>query len=233
MNVPVHGCTCAGMHLCMKVPIHKWTCAWAYLCMYVPVHELSCAWTYQCMNVGTYAWQYILVHELLVHKQTCAWTCLCMNVPVHERANAWMYLYMVLHVLLRAALDDGRPQSTLTRKMTGLPCLNQGDGSSVADPYPKLLPSRIGIWIQSKLMSRIRIRIRNYHWGWGLLNKCSDINTIFNIKSLISAQKRPLNVHSNFKCENFTKFHENFSKRYGSEKIRGQDPDPDPKWPSR
>ena len=53
---------------------------------------------------------------------------------------------------------------------------------------PKLLPSRIWIRIRNKLMSRIRIRIRNYHWGSGLLkNKCSDKNTIFNIKSSISA----------------------------------------------
>ena len=41
-------------------------------------------------------------------------------------------------------------------------------------------------------------------------------NTIFNIKSLISAQKLPFNIHSDFKCENFTK-------------ISVKDPDPDPK----
>jgi len=42
--------------------------------------------------------------------------------------------------------------------------------------------------------------------GSGFLkNKCSDKNTFFNIKSSISAQKLPLNVHSNFKYENFTK----------------------------
>jgi len=100
---------------------------------------------------------------------------------------------------------------------------------------PKLLPSRIRIRIRNKLKSRIRIRIRNYRWGSGLLKKkCSDKNTIFNIKSSISAQKLPLNVHYDFKCENFKeitrKFHENFSQGSGSgsEKIRGQDPDPDP-----
>jgi len=81
--------------------------------------------------------------------------------------------------------------------------------------YPKLLPSRIRI--RNKLISRIRIRIQNYHWGSGLLkDKCSDKNTIFNIKSLISAQKWPLIVHSDLKCENFTNFTD-------------KDLDPDPK----
>jgi len=55
---------------------------------------------------------------------------------------------------------------------------------------PKLLPSRIWIRIRNKLISTGRIRIRNYHWGSGLLKaKCSDKNTIFNIKSSILAQK--------------------------------------------
>jgi len=46
----------------------------------------------------------------------------------------------------------------------------------------KLLPSRIRI--RNKLISRIRIWIRNYHWGSGFLeNKCSAKNTIINIKS--------------------------------------------------
>jgi len=53
--------------------------------------------------------------------------------------------------------------------------------------------------------------------------KCSDTNTIFNIKSLISAQKLPLNVHYDYKCENFRKLCENFTK------ISVKDPDPDPK----
>jgi len=72
--------------------------------------------------------------------------------------------------------------------------------------------------------------------GSGLLKKkCSDKHTIFYIKTSISAQKLPLNVYYDFKCENFKeiprKFHENFSQGSGSgsEKIRGQDPDPDPK----
>jgi len=66
------------------------------------------------------------------------------------------------------------------------------------------LPSRI--WIRNKLISRIRIQIQNYHWASGLLkDKGSDKNSNFNIKSSISAQKWPVNVHSNFKCENFTK----------------------------
>jgi len=66
----------------------------------------------------------------------------------------------------------------------------------------KLLPSRIQI--QNKLISRIRIR--NYHLGSGLLkDKCSDKNTMFNIKSLIPAPKWPLNVHSDLKWKNFMK----------------------------
>jgi len=70
---------------------------------------------------------------------------------------------------------------------------------------PKLLPYRIQICILNKLISRIWIRIRNHYWGSGLLkDKCSDENTIFNIKSSISAQKLTLNLHSNFKCKNFT-----------------------------
>jgi len=80
---------------------------------------------------------------------------------------------------------------------------------------PKLLPSRIQFG--NKLISRIRIRIRNYHWGSGLLKtKCSDKNTIFNMKSSTSAQKWPLNVHSDYKCENFTKI-----------SVKDLDPDPD------
>jgi hypothetical protein len=70
--------------------------------------------------------------------------------------------------------------------------------------------SRIHIRIRNKLMSRIliRIRIRNYHWGLGLLkNKCSDKNINFNIKSSISR-----------------KFHRQGSGS-GSEKTCGQDPD--------
>ena len=85
---------------------------------------------------------------------------------------------------------------------------------------PKLLPSRIRIRIririQNKLISRIRIRIRirNYRWGSGLLKKkCSDKNTIFNIKSSISAQKLPLNVHYDFKCENFKEISRKFQSR--------------------
>jgi len=84
------------------------------------------------------------------------------------------------------------------------PCDSKGQLHAVLririHKYPKPLPSRIRIrirnklmnriQIRNKLMSRIRIRIRNYHWGSGLLKKkCSDINTIFSIKSLISAQK--------------------------------------------
>jgi len=82
---------------------------------------------------------------------------------------------------------------------------------------PKLLPSRIRIRIWNKLMSRIRIRIRNYHWGSGLLkNKCSDKNTIFKLKSSIWAQKWPLNAHSDFKFENFTKISCKISRKFQS-----------------
>jgi hypothetical protein len=77
----------------------------------------------------------------------------------------------------------------------------------------KLLPSRIRMRIRNKLISRIRIR--NYHWWSGVLkNKCSDKNTIFNIKSSISAQKWPSNVKFLLKM------------RKNVTKISVSDPDP-------
>jgi len=63
--------------------------------------------------------------------------------------------------------------------------------------------SEISWWVESGSRSRSEIIIGDQS---GLSkNKCSDKNTIYNIKSLISAQKWPCNVHSDLKCENFTK----------------------------
>jgi len=76
---------------------------------------------------------------------------------------------------------------------------------------PKLLPSRIRIRFRNKLIIRVRIWIRNYHWGSGLLkDKCYDKNTIFKIKVRIQHKKLPLNVNSVLKCK---KFHKNFQDK--------------------
>jgi len=107
--------------------------------------------------------------NLITHSKTRA----------NPESNVALMTLSDLAVLVTLTTDTGKILAKL-HQVRGLVihglnnCLNQCCGSRAGSG--------------NKLMSRIRIR--NYHWGSGLLkNKSSDKNTIFNIKSSISAQK--------------------------------------------
>ena len=70
---------------------------------------------------------------------------------------------------------------------------------------PKLLPSMIQIRIRNKMISMIWIWIQNIIGDQASWKTNAVIKTLFSTQSSISAQKYHLNVHSDFKCVNFTK----------------------------
>jgi len=92
--------------------------------------------------------------------------------------------------------DRERPEDKSYDNRLKLPYLGLKRRLLFTDLFWIRIRISIQIRIKNDYFGSIRIRFRNHN---------TDRNTNFNIRSSILAQKRPFNVHSEFKCENFTK----------------------------